>query len=77
MSNPSILNVSQEINNDEDLPDMYHDLRETVKGQGVEVAHINIRGLLNKVDEIRVLLQECKFFFRHGSREVGHVSMTS
>ena len=39
-------------------PDMYEDLRTTLGNSGLKLAHINIRGLLSKLNEITLLLEE-------------------
>lgn len=41
------------------LQDLAHKLATSAKD--LKVAHINIRGLKNKIDELRVLLQLCRF----------------
>ena len=40
---------------------LYKDLEPLINTQGLKVAHLNVNGLLNKMSEIRFLLQETRF----------------
>lgn len=46
-------------NNDEYLQDIVHKLATNAKH--LKIAHLNVRGLRNKVDELRILLKLCRF----------------
>ena len=41
--------------------ELYEDLEPLINTQGLKVAHLNVYGLLNKMSEIRFLLQETSF----------------
>ena len=41
--------------------ELYKDLEPLINTQGLKVAHLNVNGLLNKMSEIRFLLQETRF----------------
>ena len=45
--------------NDEYLQDLVHTLTTTAKH--LKIAHLNVRGLRKKVDELRILLKLCRF----------------
>ena len=47
----------QDPNSDEDV---YGDLKENLNTKGLKIAHINVNGLYNKLNEIKFLLQETK-----------------
>eukprot|EP00112_Aurelia_sp_Birch-Aquarium-sp1_P014094 Seg3016.2 transcript_id=Seg3016.2/GoldUCD/mRNA.D3Y31 product="hypothetical protein" protein_id=Seg3016.2/GoldUCD/D3Y31 len=54
-------NITQDQNTErEELPNMFEELRTKLKGHGIKVAHINIRGLLSKMDDVTILLQESR-----------------
>jgi len=46
-------------NNDKYLQDIVHKLATNAKH--LKIAHLNVRGLRNKVDELRILLKLCRF----------------
>ena len=48
-----------EDHNDEYLQDLVHKL--TTNAKHLKIAHLNVRGLRKKVDELRILLKLCRF----------------
>ena len=39
---------------------MFEELRTKLKGHGIKPAHINVRGLLSKMNDVTILLQESR-----------------
>ena len=44
----------------DELPNMFEELRTKLKGHGIKLAHINVRGLLSKMNDVAILLQESR-----------------
>ena len=46
---------------DRNIPTFYGDLYTKLKGHGLKIAHLNVRSLLGKISEIKLMLSESKF----------------
>ena len=44
----------------QNIPSLYSDLYNKVKGHGLKIAHLNVRSLIRKFSEIKLMLSESK-----------------
>jgi hypothetical protein len=55
-------NVSDDVSNCDNIPNIHAEfVKSLLKSKGISIACLNIRGLLNKFDQICNLIQECDF----------------
>ena len=52
---------SEECINDQVSEDLYQEIKDRINGSGISVGHVNIRGLVKNLNELRILLNYAKF----------------
>ena len=52
---------SEECINDQVSEDLYQEIKDRINGSGISVGHVNIRGLVKNLNELRILLNHAKF----------------
>ena len=53
---------SEESINDQVSEDLYQAIKDIINGSGISVGHVNIRGLVKNLNELRILLNHAKFY---------------